>query len=277
MPINILTIDVEEYFQVTDFEGIVEESKYKLRLRENLSVVLDLLNGAGVKATFFILGNVAKREPNLVKRICNFGHEVACHGYNHRLIYNQKRDEFKKDVSNAKRILEEISGNPVIGYRAPSFSITKASFWALDILAELGFKYDSSVFPIIRKRYGIPGFSRFPIIVKCQNGMEILEVPISTIRLGKLNIPFSGGGYLRLLPYNVIKCCIKNLNKKLLPAIIYFHPWELDPDQPRIKAGAIATFRHYYNITGTKDKITRLLRDFSFAPMRELAYNFVHM
>jgi polysaccharide deacetylase family protein (PEP-CTERM system associated) len=275
---NAISFDVEEYFQVTDFEGIVDKKICEPRLWTSMELVLGILAEAGVKATFFVLGSVAESCKDLIVKASSLGHEIACHGYGHKLIYNQSIQEFREDVFRTKNILEEITGKPVIGYRAPTFSIRKDTTWALDILAELGFKYDSSIFPILRKRYGIRNFSRAPLWIECSNGVKILEVPISTVRLGKVNIPFSGGGYMRLLPYKAVKFSIKRVNDNGgLPVIVYLHPWELDPDQPKIKAGFMSTFRHYCNIKSTKDKLTNLLKDFSFAPIREIMYNYSNL
>jgi len=265
---NAISIDVEEYFQVTDFEGIVEKRAFEPRLQQSMETVLGILDDAKVHATFFVLGSVAEKYKGLIRRVSDLGHDIASHGYGHKLIYNQSHQEFKEDILKAKQILEDITGKPINGYRAPTFSIRKDTLWALDILTEAGFKYDSSIFPIIRKRYGIRDFSRKPILIKCPNGADILEVPISTLKFGKINIPFSGGGYMRFLPYKTIKYCTEHINKKEgLPVIVYLHPWELDPDQPRIKANFMREFRHYCNLKSTKTKLIQLLKDFSFGPI----------
>ena len=265
---NAISIDVEEYYQVTDFEGIADKLYCEPRLMKSMETVLEILDEANVRATFFVLGSAAEKCGDLIREVSSAGHDIACHGYGHKLIYDQSRHEFKEDIHRAKHILENITGKPVFGYRAPSFSIRKDTLWALDILTEEGFKYDSSIFPIVRKRYGIRDFSRKPVLVKCSNDAEILEVPISTFKFGRLNVPFSGGGYLRFLPYKVIKYCLKYINdQEGLPGIIYLHPWELDPDQPRIKANFMREFRHYCNLKSTKIKLIQLLKDFSFAPI----------
>jgi len=272
MKTNILTIDVEEYFQVENFKKVVRFSdweKHESRVVQNTEKVLDILREKNVKITFFVLGWIAERFPQLVKKIHSEGHEIASHGYAHKLIYQQSQQEFREDLKKSKNILEKIIGEPVIGYRAPNYSITGKSIWAIDILMEEGFRYDSSTFPIHHDRGGLPDGKRFAHKI-CNHKRHLWEFPISVNRIFNQNIPFSGGGYLRLLPYGFVKQSIKAINSHGHPAIIYLHPWEFDPEQPRIKTNYISEFRHYVNIEKTEQKLKALLTDFNFKPVKEL-------
>lgn len=270
---NALTIDVEDYFHVTAFEKHVDRAdwdNYPSRVVDNTLRILDMADEHGVKATFFVLGWVAERSPGLVKRIQARGHEIACHGYGHGLIYRTGPDEFRDDIRKAKAILEDITGKKVEGYRAPSYSITAASLWALDILVEEGFRYDSSIFPVRHDIYGMPGAKRFPHEIRTASGL-IKEFPISTMEIGGMRLPIAGGGYLRLLPVSLIKYAIDRINEREgKPALLYFHPWEIDTEQPRIKAGLRSRFRHYTNIHKMADKVKFLLEGVQFGPMREI-------
>jgi len=269
--INILTIDVEDYFQVENFKKVIRFSDwggYELRAVRNTEKILDILANKNVKATFFVLGWLAERAPQLVKKIHQAGHEIASHGYAHNMVCAQTPDEFRQDLRKAKKILEDIIQEPVLGYRAPTYSITKDSLWALDILREEGLKYDSSLFPARRAKGGFAQAGRYPY--KIYNGQDFIwEFPISTVRILNKTIAFSGGGYFRLFPYKFIKSSIESVNKEGHPAIIYIHPWELDPQQPRIKADFIGRFKHYVNISKTEGKFKRLLDDFKFGMVRE--------
>jgi polysaccharide deacetylase family protein (PEP-CTERM system associated) len=241
---------------------------------ENTRRILDMLEEFGVRATFFTLGWVAEREHGLVREISRRGHEVACHGFGHELIYRIGPERFREDVRRAKRILEDICGDSVTGYRAPSYSIIQSSVWALDILVEEGFRYDSSIFPVYHDIYGMPSAPRFSHTIKTGAG-DIREFPLSTFPLSigrwRYNVPVAGGGYLRLLPVPVVGRAIRYINnREKQPAIIYFHPWEIDPGQPRIKAGLKSRFRHYLNLGRMESKIRYLLKDFHFSPMRDL-------
>jgi polysaccharide deacetylase family protein (PEP-CTERM system associated) len=270
--INALSVDVEDYFQVHAFSRCVgrqQWDRYPLRVAENTGRVLDILGSQGISATFFILGWVAERMPGLVRKIADAGHEIACHGYGHELVYEIGPERFREDVRRAKQIIEGIAGRPVVGYRAPSYSITAKSLWALQILIEEGFLYDSSIFPIIHDVYGIPGAKRFPHEISTTSG-TIREFPISTypLKLGPLrtSLPVAGGGYLRLLPVAIVKRAIAFLNQKeRQPAVVYFHPWEIDPGQPRIRAGLRSTFRHYINLDSAEQKIRNLVGSFRFS------------
>ncbi len=274
---NALTIDVEDYFQVNAFSRRIRVDQwdsYPLRVVENTKRILDLLDRFEVRATFFILGWVAERRPSLVREISDRGHEIACHGFSHQLIYKFPPEVFREDVRRAKAVLEDISGSPVIGYRAPSYSITGNSLWALDILIEEGFTYDSSIFPIIHDVYGIPGALREPHQITRAAG-KIHEFPVSTINFRFLNrqfrLPVGGGGYLRLFPVSWILRALQHLNiREKIPAVLYFHPWEIDPEQPHIPAELRSRFRHYLNLDKTLGKISCLLDNLAFAPMSEV-------
>ncbi len=270
---NAMTIDVEDYFHVSNFEGVVARESWasrESRVEANTDRLLELFDGAGVHATFFVLAWVAERTPALVRRISDGGHEVASHGYAHRLIYDQTPDDFRDDVRVAKRTLEDTSGQPVDGYRAPSFSVTARSLWALDVLIEEGYKYDSSIFPIHHDRYGIPDAERHAGIVRRPSG-SIIEVPASTVRVGGMNFPIGGGGYFRMLPYQWTRWGIQRVNDtEAAPTVFYLHPWEIDPGQPRLAGSWLGRLRHYRNLHATEARLERLLRDFPFGTMRSL-------
>lgn len=274
--INALTIDVEDYFQVNAFARIVrleQWDSFPLRVEGNTRRILDLLDSFAVSATFFVLGWVAERLPGLVKEIQRRGHEVACHGYNHELIYLIGPERFRADIRRSKALLEDQCGRRVNGYRAPSYSITKESLWALDILVEEGFSYDSSIFPVMHDTYGIPGAERFPHVLRTGSG-PLVEFPLTTlpVRLGwkEMRLPIAGGGYLRLLPAKIIRHGIEKVNlREQQPAVLYLHPWEIDPDQPRIKAGLKSRFRHYLNLEKTEGKLTYLLTHLKFGTMTQ--------
>jgi len=270
MVYNILTIDVEEYFQVENFASVIAREQWegqKSRLSVQMEKIFRILDEKKVRATFFVLGWIAQRHKAIVQRIHAGGHEVACHGYNHKLIYTQSHGEFREDIRTSKRILEDIVQEPVVGYRAPSFSITEKSMWALDLLLEEGFAYDSSIFPIYRDRGGIPGGKRFPYRIHGPQ-CSLWEIPISTGKLFHQNIPYSGGGYFRFMPYSLIRSFVKATNKEGYPAVIYLHPWEFDPQQPKIRAHSLARFRHYVNLDKTDKKLNILLNDFTFKTMK---------
>ncbi len=268
--VNAMTIDVEDYFHVSVFDGIVPRAQWdrlETRVCVNTERLLELFDQHRVQATFFVLGWVAERLPHLVARIAAGGHEIASHGYAHRLIYDQTPAAFREDVRRAKGLLEQQGGAPVRGYRAPSYSVTPRTLWALDILIEEGYSYDSSIFPIRHDRYGIPLSPRHPFVLE-RNGRTLVEVPASTTRIGPLNLPIGGGGYFRILPYGWTKWGIQRVNQyEGRPAIFYLHPWEIDPDQPKLHTSALGRFRHYRNLHDTEHRLNRLLRDFRFGPM----------
>jgi polysaccharide deacetylase family protein (PEP-CTERM system associated) len=275
--LNALTIDVEDYFQVNAFArkiSVDQWDSFPLRVDTNTRRILDLLDRYGIKATFFILGWVAERALELTREIHRRGHEIACHGYEHQLIFQIGPDKFREDIRRSKAILEDQCGEAVCGYRAPSYSITGKSLWALDILVEEGFNYDSSIFPVVHDTYGIPDAERFPNTIQTKAG-PLREFPLTTLPLQigwkKIRLPIAGGGYLRLLPIEIIRKGIENVNsKEKQPAVVYFHPWEIDPEQPRIKAGLKSTFRHYLNLHRTEGKLMHLFQRLQFGPMRQV-------
>ncbi len=271
--VNAMSIDVEDYFHVSVFDGIVPRSMWpdmESRVVRNTERLLDIFDEFEVRSTFFVLGWVGERHPDLVNRIAQRGHEVASHGYAHRLVYDQTRKTFREDVRRAKGLLEEASGRQVLGYRAPSYSITPRSLWALDVLIEEGYQYDSSIFPIRHDRYGIPVSDRRPYRIERKSGY-LIEVPGSTTQVGPLNLPVAGGGYFRILPYWWTRWGIDRVNRlEHRPAVFYLHPWEIDPDQPKLDAGRLGRFRHYRNLPDTERRLRQLLSDFQFDTVERL-------
>ena len=274
--VNALTVDVEDYFQVNAFAPYISRESwdsFPLRVDTNTRRILDLFDEYDVKATFFVLGWVAKRLPQLAREIQQRGHEIACHGYHHELIYAIGPERFREDIRTAKELLEDQTGARISGYRAPSYSITRHSLWALQILVEEGFSYDSSIFPVHHDTYGIPGAQRFPHTLQTDAG-SLLEFPLTTMPLlrGRWEtcLPIAGGGYLRLLPAALISKGMATINaKEKQPVVLYFHPWEIDPDQPRVKAGIKSTFRHYVNLGRTMKKLQYLLSHLRFSTMEK--------
>lgn len=268
---NAMTIDVEDYFQVSAFEDKFDPRKWDdivPRVEVNTNRLLDLFAESDVNATFFVLGWVAERFPALIKRIANEGHEVASHGTMHQRATDQTQEEFRKDISTSKKILENIIGKPIIGYRAPSFSFSKHNEWVYDILQDEGYKYSSSVYPVIHDHYGIPDAPRFRYTTP--SGID--EIPLSTLKLRGKNIPISGGGYFRLYPYLLTKLAVQSfcLGEKQ-PYIFYLHPWEIDPGQPRVRGVSAKTkFRHYLNLKHVEGRLERLLGDFNWSGMGSL-------
>jgi len=274
-PLNGFSVDVEDWYQVADFEAVVglpNWDRYESRVAQNTERVLGLLDEAGIRGTFFVLTWNAERQPEIVRRIAAAGHEVASHGYAHRLIYEQTPDAFREDITRAKGILEDLTGTAVLGYRAPSFSITARSLWALDVLIDAGFRYDSSVFPVRDSLYGLPDAQRFPYVICERGGRQLVEFPITTTRAFGRNLPLGGGGYLRMLPYRYMAWGMRRVNQdEGQPAVVYVHPWEVDPEQPRMRtAGRRGFSTHYVGLRGTEAKLRRLLREFRFAPLRDV-------
>ncbi len=270
---NALTIDVEEWFHVSLFRKKIRREEWddlKSTVVANTCQVLNILAEKRAKATFFVLGWVAERYPEIVLAIQEQGHEIGSHTYSHQIIYEQSRQEFVADVQRSIVILERLTRERVDSFRAPSYSITRSSLWAWEALADLGIKYDSSIFPVKHDLYGIPDAPRFPFYINLKNRPPLVEVPLSTIRIGDKNIPMAGGGYLRLYPSWFIRNSIRRINREGRPAIIYLHPWELDPDLPRIKIGKFKALRHYGNLDLTEERLRRLLDEFSFAPLNEV-------
>jgi polysaccharide deacetylase family protein (PEP-CTERM system associated) len=268
---NALTVDVEDYFQVAAFDRVVKPADWESaepRVERNTHALLEIFAEFDCKATFFVLGWVADRFPGVVHAIQAGGHEIASHGYSHQLIYTQSVEEFRAETDRSKKLLEDIAQVPVRGYRAASYSITARSLWALEVLADAGFEYDSSIFPIRHDRYGIVGAPENPHRVLLPSGRTLVEFPISTVKLGPLRLPVSGGGYFRLYPYAVSRMlAARKIKHSGQPFVFYLHPWEIDPDQPRIAASALSRFRHYNNLARCEARLRRLLGDFSFGTM----------
>jgi polysaccharide deacetylase family protein (PEP-CTERM system associated) len=270
---NAMTVDLEDYFHVAAFANVIQRSAWdhmEYRVEANTHRLLNLFAERGVHATFFVLGWVAKRSPQLIRDIQLAGHEVASHGMSHKLVFNQTREEFYSETRDSKKLLEDILGASVNGYRASTYSITRKSLWALDVLCDLGFRYDSSIFPIKHDVYGIPDAPQAPTMIRAPEGGTIVEFPMSTARMLGLRIPVSGGGYFRLLPYLVTHAGLLKINRELKrPFVFYLHPWEIDSQQPRVRASVLSRFRHYTNIDSCEAKLTRLIGDFQFCPMNE--------
>ena len=270
---NALTIDLEDYYHVSAFQNTVSREWHSRpsRVTQSTERLLDWLDEAGHRATFFTLGWVAERQPQLVRLVAERGNEIACHSLRHRTVYEMEPAEFREDTSRAKKLLEDITGKQVLGYRAPSFSITEKAFWAFDVLCELGFLYDSSIFPVKHPNYGSPAASRRPFRVETASG-ALIEFPMSTMEIAGVRSPFGGGAYFRLLPYWYTRWGIHYLNhSETLPACVYLHPWELDPEQPQMPGVLTARLRHYFGLSRTPRKFRRLLHDFQFAPLCEMS------
>lgn len=269
---NAITVDVEDYFHVAALaESIRREDwdQWQSRVVHNTQRLLDVFDEYQVSGTFFMLGWVAERHPELVKEIVARGHELASHGYSHQLIYRQSPQEFRAETRHSKALLEDLAQRPVEGYRAASYSITRDSLWALDVLAEEGFVWDSSIFPVHHDRYGIPGASRWPGVVTGPGGGSLVEFPPSTAHFVGQRLPIAGGGYFRLYPYALTRAGLRQVNRQGRPFIFYLHPWEVDPDQPRVPARWLSRFRHYNNLHRCEPRLRRLLGDFRFGTVRE--------
>jgi len=267
--VNAMTVDVEDYFQVSAFEGVVNRDDWErlpCRVEQNTDHILELFDGHDVKATFFMLGWVAERYPGLVRRIVDAGHELASHGYSHVRVTQQKPQAFSEDVSKTRKLLEDIAGCEVQGYRAASYSIVNETLWAHDLLQEAGYRYSSSVYPIHHDLYGIPDAPRFAY--RHKDG-GLLEIPVTTVSLFNHNLPCGGGGYFRLLPYRVSRWAMNHVNNKDgKSCVFYFHPWEIDPGQPgQAGISAKTRFRHYLNLGRMQARVERLLDDFSWGRM----------
>lgn len=268
---NALTVDVEDYFQVSALAPHIDRTSWDsrpCRVERNVQRLLAMFDERGARATFFTLGWVAQRYPQLVREIVAGGHELASHGYGHRRASEQSPDEFRQDLQRAKGLLEDIGGRAVVGYRAPSFSIGYGNPWAFDVLLETGHRYSSSVYPVQHDHYGMPDAPRFPYDVR----PGLIEIPLTTTRLFERNLPAGGGGYFRLAPYALSRWALRRVNRiDRRPAIFYFHPWEIDPGQPRVTGTSLKTrFRHYVNLDKTEARLGRLLGDFRWGRVDEV-------
>jgi len=272
--VNAFSVDVEDWYQVADFDAVVgfaDWDRHESRVARNTDRILALCDEAGVRGTFFVLTWNAERHPEIVRRIAAAGHEIASHGYAHRLIYEQTPETFRDDITRAKATLEDITGTAVLGYRAPSASVTPRSLWALDVLLDVGLRYDSSIFPIRDTLYGLPDADRFPHVIRRRDGRELLELPLATTRLFGRNVPLAGGGWLRVFPYRYTRWALRRVNREGHPAVAFVHPWEVDPEQPRMRtAGRRGFSTHYVGLRGTYGKLRRLFRDFRFLPLRDV-------
>jgi polysaccharide deacetylase family protein (PEP-CTERM system associated) len=274
-PTNAFSVDVEDYFQVEAFGRIVARESWESRpgkVVENTERVLSLLDVAGFRGTFFVLGWVAARNPELVRRIAAGGHEIASHGFAHEAVHRQTRNGFREDVRRARRTLEDLAGVRVRGYRAPTFSIGRKTWWAYDILAEEGYRYSSSVYPIAHDLYGIPEAPSVPF--RPISGNDFIEIPVATVRMLGRNFPCGGGGYFRLMPYAISRWFMERVNRnEQRPCIFYCHPWEFDPHQPRIPNASLkSSFRHYFNVAAMERRVARLLRDFQWGRVDALYF-----
>jgi polysaccharide deacetylase family protein (PEP-CTERM system associated) len=271
--VNAMTVDVEDYFQVSAFESHIKRNQWDAlphRVEQNTHRILDLFEQHKVKATFFTLGWVAERYPALIRRITADGHELASHGYQHVRVTNQTPEEFRQDIRLSRQILEDIGGQPIVGYRAASYSICSNNLWALEVLEEEKFQYSSSIYPVKHDLYGISGAPRYAF--NPDNAPELLEIPISTINLYGRNMPCGGGGFFRLYPYLFSKWAYQHINnQENQSGIFYFHPWEIDVDQPRQQNLPLKSkFRHYLNLNRMEDRLTRLLQDFAWDTMQNI-------
>ncbi len=271
---HAMTVDVEDYYHVAAFAKVIKPSEWNnwpSRVEENTERLLQLFDDHQIKITFFILGWVAEKYPQLVKKIRQQGHEIASHGFSHQLIYTQTPDIFREETAKSKRILEDLAQTPITGYRAASYSITRKSLWALDILAELGFTWDSSIFPTRHDNYGIPGSPEEPYRIITSRGAELTEFPLTTAKVMGQAIPAAGGGYFRQYPYALSRWLFERASEnQTKPQIFYLHPWEIDPDQPRVpNASWFSNFRHYTNLKRCLPRLERMIQDFHFGTMSD--------
>jgi len=275
--VNALTFDVEDYFHVSALSSSIHPRDWgkhdQGRVVSSTLKILESCERSNSKATFFVLGWVADRYPELVKEIDAAGHEIASHGWSHQLVYNQTKHEFREETDRSKKLLEDITGKSVDGYRAASYSITPKSRWALDTLAELGFKYDSSLFPVYHDRYGMPGIPFDPYLLETDNGNILVEFPLSTYGFFGYRLPIAGGGYFRLYPYFLTQYLLGSINRAGRPFVFYLHPWEVDPDQPRVAVSGLSKFRHYNNLDKCCGRLDKLLSRFEFGSMYSVLKN----
>lgn len=271
VPVHHFTVDVEEYFQVSALEGVVSRADWERlpsRVEASTRRLAELLAARGARGTWFVLGWVAERHPDLVRELVAGGHEVASHGWDHRRVTEQEPAEFRESVRRSRAMLEDVTGQPVWGYRAPSYSIVPGREWALDILVEEGYRYDSSLYPVRRRGYGFPGGARDTHVLDRPAG-ALTEVPPATVRLGRRNVPAGGGGWFRLLPYALTAAAFRDAERRGAPATFYIHPWEIDPDQPRLPVDRLTRVRHYGGLRRTARRLERLLATYRFQPIAE--------
>ena len=270
---NILSVDVEEWFHPEALQSRFPQDgwqKQPERVVQNIESLLRLFDEQNVKATFFTLAWVARAHPDMIRKICEQGHEIASHGSLHKMLTRMTPDEFRSDLGDSIKTLEDISGKKVLGFRAPTFSVVRETFWSWEIMLELGLKYDSSVYPIWHDRYGVPDAPRQRYIAFEENGKKLIEFPMSTLNILGKRLPFGGGGYLRIFLGAFTRMAINKINKEGLPAIMYMHPWEFDTGQPKLELGPIQTWRHYYNISGNYKKLSSLLQRFQWTSFENI-------
>ena len=274
---NAFTVDVEDYFQVEALKNNInfnDWENFECRVEKNTDLILKLLDDNNIKGTFFVLGWIAKRYPGVVKTIAAQGHEVASHGMTHQLVYNQDKEVFRQETRDSKLLLQDLAQQEIMGYRAATYSITKKSLWALDILNELGFRYDSSIFPMRHDKYGISDAHSEPHVMSTPSGKEIVEFPISVVKSRWVNFPVAGGGYFRIFPYFYTRWGLSSINAKKIPFVFYLHPWEVDPGQPHVNGlPALSRFRHYTNLHTCYSKLEKLLENFEFTTMQSVLKN----
>lgn len=271
--LNAFSVDVEDYFQVGAFEGTIRREdwdRFEPRVVRNTQRLLELCARHDVRGTFFVLGWVAERWPELLREIHAAGHELATHGHDHRRVTHFTPAEFRADLRRARGAVEDAAGVEVVGYRAPNCSVGRQTLWALDALLEEGFRYDSSIFPTRHRRHGLPGFPRFPWAVRATERRALIEFPISTVRAAGLSLPFVGGAYLRHFPFCYVRWGMRRLNREGQPALVYTHPWEIDAAQPRQRVGPMTRLRHYRNLDQTERRLEQLFREFRFTTVREV-------
>lgn len=273
---NAMTVDVEDYFQVSAFEEHISKSEWNAlphRVAENTNRILDIFAQHQVVATFFVLGWVAERYPKLIQRIVTEGHELASHGYEHIRVTEQTPEQFRADIKKTKQMLEDIGGQPIVGYRAASYSIGENNLWALQVLEDEGYLYSSSIYPVKHDLYGMPSAPRFAF--KPENTKSLLEIPITTLKIANRNFPCGGGGFFRLYPYFFSKLAYQHINNtENQSGIFYFHPWEIDPYQPRQQNLPIKTrFRHYLNLNRMENRLNCLVNDFAWDSMQNIFLN----
>jgi polysaccharide deacetylase family protein (PEP-CTERM system associated) len=272
--LHAMTVDVEDYFHVAALAKMIKPQdweRWPTTVEHNTRTLLDLFDEVQIKGTFFVLGWVAERHGELIREIAARGHEIASHGFSHQLVYKQTPAEFRAETARSKHLLEDLVQRPVLGYRAASYSITRQSLWAIDILAELGFRWDSSIFPVYHDRYGIPDSPTTPYLLQAANGATLLEFPLTTARIGRYRMPAAGGGYFRLYPYALSRALFRRATRdNATPAIFYLHPWEIDPEQPRVKGvGLLSTFRHYNNLHRCLPRLRAMLGEFPFGTVSD--------
>jgi polysaccharide deacetylase family protein (PEP-CTERM system associated) len=267
---NAFTIDFEDWYQGLEIHKVDTWHKFESRIERNCNKILEILQAHDVKATFFVLGYLAENNPNLIKMIHDLGHEIGSHGYSHTQVFRLTPQQFADEMARTSDALGKITGKRPIGFRAPIFSIIESSYWALDILAKQGFLYDSSIYPTFNYRYGMVKANRFCHELKTDSDRQIVEIPVATAKLMSINLPTGGGAYFRVWPYAVTRWAFRQLNRQGQPGVFYIHPWEIDPEQPKIKLPARLSLTHYHRLASTEKKLHKLLSDFQFGPMYEV-------